>query len=151
MEHMHLYIKNHIRATIVSILCLSTMFIAVQCDEPDIETSTTDDVVITGYLENNAGQFSEFIQILKRSNTYGFLGAYGVYTLFAPTNDAVQSYLQKLGVASVDDLSPEDLKKLVRFHVIKDDTLSTTVFTDGKLIKPTMFGQYLTTGAINVD
>lgn len=124
--------------------------IVMQCNDPDIDMATTEDVVITGYFEKEPNRFSEFMKVLELSGNSGFLGAYGTYTCFAPTNEAVQAYLQKKGVSSVDALEVNELKKLVRFHVIQD-TLSTSAFTDGKLVKPTMYGQYLTTGAVNVE
>jgi uncharacterized surface protein with fasciclin (FAS1) repeats len=131
-------------------LALALCFVVMQCNDPDLTTGTTDDVVITGYFEKNRNQFSDFLDILQLSSNSGFLGAYGTYTCFAPTNEAVQAYLQQKGVGSVQELEVIELKNLVRFHVIQD-TLSTTSFTDGKLEKPTMYGQYLTTGAVNVD
>jgi uncharacterized surface protein with fasciclin (FAS1) repeats len=132
------------------LLGLLILILIVRCDDPELDINTTDDVVITGYFEKNPGEFSEFLKVLEMSGNSGFLGAYGTYTCFAPTNDAVQQYLQSKGVSSVDALGVNELKKLVRFHVIQD-TLSTPLFTDGKLPKPTMYGQYLTTGAVNVN
>jgi len=78
------------------------------------------------------------------------LSAYGAYTLFLPNNDAVKTYLQEKNVASVDQVDVAELKNLVRFHLLSD-TIRSTAFTDGKLASLTMFGQYLITGARNVD
>jgi uncharacterized surface protein with fasciclin (FAS1) repeats len=141
------YNRNYSVATILGLLML---ILANGCNDPDLSLSTTEDVVITGYLKNHQDQFSDFLEILDLSGTSGFLGAYGTYTCFAPTNDAVDRYLQKRGVSSLQELEPGELKDLVRFHVLTD-TLSTTVFTDGKLELPTMYGQYLITGAVNVN
>jgi len=118
------------------------------CNEPSIIETTTTDVNINGYLELNKSEFSLFQEILERSGNSGFLGAYGAYTVFVPTNEAVTSYLKDKGKASVQDFEVEELRKLVRFHVLAD-TLTTPAFTDGKIAKPTMYGQYLTTGAAN--
>ncbi len=126
--------------------CMSIVFVG--CNDPDLQMSTTDDVVITGYFKENDDQFSEFLKILDLSGNSGFLGAYGTYTCFAPTNEAVGRYLAAKGLSSVEQIEVDELKKLVRFHVIKD-TLSTTSFTDGKLQRPTMYGQYLITGVVN--
>jgi uncharacterized surface protein with fasciclin (FAS1) repeats len=134
----------------VSALALLVLSLTIGCNDPSIDMSTTDEVVITGYLKNNDDQFSEFLKILDQSGTAGFLGAYGTYTVFAPTNEAVADYLQNHGVSTVEDLEPVALKDFVRFHVIKD-TISTTKFTDGKLQLPTMYGQYLITGASNIN
>src|SRR5262245_60173648 len=117
---------------ITILLGLLMSIVVFQCDDPDIDRNTTEEVVITGYFENNPNEFSEFMKILQLSGNSGFLGAYGTYTCFAPTNEAVQLYLQAKGLSSVDQIEVSEMKKLVRFHVIQD-TLSTTSFTDGKL------------------
>lgn len=104
----------------------------------------------TQYFENNPTQFSLFDQILERTGYAGFLGAYGAYTVFAPNNDAVTLYLQSMGKTSVDQVNIDTLKNMVQYHIIKD-TLSTSNFKDTKLPTPTLYGQYLVTGATNVN
>lgn len=116
------------------------------CKRQEIERSTTSDVNITGYFEKHPEQFSEFEKILERSGTASFLGAYGKYTVFAPTNNAIKIYLESIGKTAVDQLDPVVLKDLVKLHTI-NDTVSTAFFKDGKLQQLTMYGQYLLTGA----
>lgn len=127
---------------------LMAVVLLFSCKREHMTLTTTSDVNITGYFENNAARFSEFQKILEKSGTASFLGAYGTYTIFAPTNDAIKAYLQTLGKASIDDIDGAALKDLVRFHTILD-TVSTAYFKDGKLQQLTMFGQYLLTGAAN--
>ena len=63
---------------------------------------------VAGYLEDHA-QFSEYVRLLKEqpvsevSNTtvYQLMTAYGYYTCFAPTNDAIQLYLDSLVIKGV--------------------------------------------------
>lgn len=43
----------------------------------------------------------------------------GTYTIFAPTNTAVESYLAGNGLTSADDLSQEQKERLVKFHIIQ--------------------------------
>lgn len=137
--------------TITLRVLVAVMVAAVfQCSDPDFTYSTTDDVVITGYFEKNQDQFSEFLEILRLSGNSAFLGAYGTYTCFAPTNDAIAKYLQERGLTTVSEIPAAEMKDFVRFHVIAD-TLSTAKFTDGKLEQPTMYGQYLITGAVNIE
>jgi uncharacterized surface protein with fasciclin (FAS1) repeats len=139
---------GNIKATfwIAAIVAGTVLF--QQCKDPELTYTTTDEFVITHYFEKNPEQFSKFLEILRLSGNAGFLGAYGTYTCFAPTNDAIDLYLNRHNVAAVDQLSTEELKKIVRFHVV-EDTISTSRFTDGKLETPTMYGQYLITGAAN--
>lgn len=133
--------KKHIP---VSVLLLIMVFFINACKRENYTQTTTDDVNITGYLEKYPENFSMMTEILERSGTAGYLGAYGEYTLFTPNNEAVKQWLTGLGKNQVADISVDELKKFVTYHLIKD-TLSTGRFTDGKIPRLTLFGQYLYT------
>src|SRR5690242_16844691 len=120
------------------------------CKKTPIVYSTTDLVNITGYLDARPDSFSEFREMLALTGFEGFLSAYGNYTLFLPTNSAVDAYLKQNNKSSVKDIDVETLKDLVGFHIL-EDTVYTISFTDGKLPNLTLYGQYLVTGARNVD
>jgi len=120
------------------------------CIKESLVYNTTSDVNITAYLEKYPDQFSELRKILDITGTASYLSAYGAYTLFAPDNDAIDLYLQDKGKTSVDQVDVAELKDLIRFHLLSD-TIRSNTFTDGKLPSLTMFGQYLITGARNVD
>lgn len=132
--------------TFLILSVLGTVFYS--CTQQKYAERTDTQVNILGYLQNDPDNFSEILDILKLTGNDVFIGTYGTYTFFAPTNDAVDMYLQQLGVNSVDEVNMEDLQDLVRLHLI-DQTISTSSFTDGKIPTPTMLGQYLTTGAKN--
>lgn len=120
------------------------------CRKLKIEEATTDDVNIVGYLDKNLDSFSLFRQILDKTGNAAFLNAYGAYTVFAPTNSGVKTYLTKIGAATVDAADVNVLKDMVRLHLL-EDTLYTNSFTDGKLPVITMYGQYLVTSVTNKD
>jgi uncharacterized surface protein with fasciclin (FAS1) repeats len=123
------------------------MLVIYSCKKEIFKLSTTSDVNITGYLEENP-EYSMLLEIMAKSKTQGYLGAYGTYTLFAPTNTAIQAWLTENGKTSVNDFSDEELLKFIKYHVIKD-TVSTVRFTDGKIKTPTLFGEYLYTDVVN--
>ena len=120
------------------------------CRKQALVLTTDTSFNITGYLDSNPDEFSEFRKILGITGNAGFLNAYGTYTLFLPNNDAVNEYLKAEGKTSVDQVDLQILKDLVRFHLIAD-TLGTGRFKDGKLPTLTMYGQYLITGASYAD
>jgi uncharacterized surface protein with fasciclin (FAS1) repeats len=128
--------------SIVSILFLNS------CKKVEIESFTTTDLNIYPYLQNNPAQFSEWAKIVEKSGYAGFLTAYGAYTMFAPTNDAVKLYLAEVNKSSVDAFTEAEAKDLVTFHLLQD-TIATSTFKDGKLPTVTMYGQYLVTGVTN--
>ncbi|MFD2164408.1 fasciclin domain-containing protein [Paradesertivirga mongoliensis] len=134
----------------IALLLGIMMMIAVGCKKASIVDLTSNDVNITGYLDKYPDQFSEFRKVLELSETSSFLQAYGAYTLFLPTNDAVKAFLNEKGLSSVEQMSKEELLDIVTFHVVPD-SIKTPDFTDGKLRNATMYGQYLVTGAVSVN
>jgi uncharacterized surface protein with fasciclin (FAS1) repeats len=143
-----MYMKkfHSLRIACIGIAGLLLILFAAKCKREPLVYTTSLNVNMTSYLDKYPEQYSEFRKILSRSETDGFLQAYGKYTLFLPTNDAVHAYLQKIGKSSVDDIDPLELKDLVTFHVI-EDTVATAKFGDGKINSLTLYGLYLTTGA----
>jgi len=130
-------------------LFLATGFAGCQKKEyPLVPLNNT--LNITSYIEANLSQFSLWDQVLQRTGYDGFLGAYGSYTVFVPSNSAVTLYLKSKGASAVGDINVDTLKDLVRYHVILNDTISTLYFIDGKLRSPTFLGQYLTSSVANV-
>lgn len=125
-------------------------FILYSCTEQKYIEETDTTVNILGYLEENHEEFSEFLRVLEITNNDVFIGTYGTYTFFAPTNDAVEQYLQEHGYATVEEVPVEELQDLVRLHLL-DMVVLTIDFTDGKIQYPSMLGQYLTTGASSED
>jgi uncharacterized surface protein with fasciclin (FAS1) repeats len=121
------------------------MLAYIGCEDPDFEETTNYEVLIGEYFEQNPDSFSMFVDVLNRSNTIAFLKAYGNYTCIAPTNSAIESYLDENGMTSLDDITDQEWKDLVRFSVI-NDTISSEMFVDGRMEYPTLQGQYLTTG-----
>ncbi|MFT3827233.1 MAG: fasciclin domain-containing protein [Chitinophagaceae bacterium] len=131
-------------------VAILTMLLVSQCKKINIVTTTTDDANLVTYMSRYPDKYSEFLKVLDKSGTASYLDAYGTYTLFAPTNTAVADYLKTIGKTSVEALSADELKNMVRYHLL-GDTISTVAFTDGKLPVPTMYGEYLVTGINNTD
>ena len=73
-------------------------------DEPDKSNFYTfKGQMVSDYLLSNQ-DFSEFSLILERAGMMKQMSAYGAYTCFAPTNEAINRYLSKKGVSSVNEL-----------------------------------------------
>lgn len=132
------------------IFLLFIMIGFIACKKEEFKTSTTSDVNISDYLSQRPEQFSEFSKILQLTENEGFLAAYGTYTLFAPNNAAIAAFLTSKGKASVNDVAIADLKDMVKMHLVRD-TIASVLFNDGKLRTRTMYGQYLITGAQNIN
>ena len=143
--------ERNLRKPMAYVLFLSVLLISILgCVKETIKHTTSDTVNITQYFQNNPDQFSQLAKILDISGTASYLKAYGSYTFFAPTNAAINQYLKDMGKNAVEDISANDWKDFVRFHLLQD-SVPTSRFTDGKLPNLTMYGQYLITTAVNIN
>lgn len=122
-------------------LCLGVVTLLTACHE-DIDTSARyvfTERTIASYLGDHA-QFSEYVRLLKeqpvsdvsKTSVYQLMTAYGYYTCFAPTNDAIQMYLDSLVIkgiipeASWDAFPSERAKDSVRAVIVLNSILDGT-------------------------
>lgn len=138
-----LRLPSLLRLTLVFLIAL----VFQNCSEQKIKESTDETFNITEYLRANP-DYSMFLEILDLTNYASFMNTYGTYTIFIPTNEAVQEYLKDVGATSLSQVSLEDLQNIVKLHIL-DQKINTTSFTDGKIATPSLYGQYLVTGAAN--
>lgn len=117
------------------------------CYKQNMVETVIEEKNITGYLEQFPEHYSLMTDILYKTETAGFLGAYGEYTLFAPENEGVKAWISSQGKSSIDDFSKEELLDFVRYHLVQD-TVGTARFSDGRIRTPTMFGEYLYTDVV---
>ena len=88
---------------LIPVICLiGSMTACVDNDDVVVNYYASTKVTAAGYLEENTEVFSDFIDILKRTPYYSLLSTYGEFTLFAPTNDAIGTYVEANGFGSVD-------------------------------------------------
>lgn len=126
-------------------LVFLTALIFQNCTEQKIKENTDETPNITEYLRQNP-EYSMFLEILDITNYASYMNTYGTFTLFLPTNDAVKQYLKDLGVSSLKEVPLEDLKNIAKLHIL-DKVVTTSSFTDGKIPTPSLYGQFLITGA----
>ncbi|MDR1342489.1 MAG: fasciclin domain-containing protein [Prevotellaceae bacterium] len=116
---------------------------------------TSDAVMIDEYIMQEEEQsMSAFLEIADRANFRDMLHAYGIYTCFVPSNEAVSAYLQAAGVPSVAELPVEECAQIVKYHVVRHEfedqvAFASTDFVNGRLPLATMLAKYLTTRTVN--
>ena len=106
---------------------------------------TTEDVMIDDYItdkDEDKNMFT-FLELVDKAGFRGMLHAYGNYTCFIPTNEAMDAYFVSIN-SSLSALTEEECVQIVKYHVIAD-TLGTYDFVDGRLKTPNMLAMYLTT------
>ena len=117
-------------------ICLltSSAVLLTSCsdDDSDAPLNFYSSVRLTaaGLIEADDAQFSDFKQILERSNYLAMLKTYGHYTVFVPTNEAIQQYLKENGFASLDALTNEQCDTLARVHIVRDKAYFTSDIGD---------------------
>ena len=84
------------------LMMLTPSLMLTSCsDEPDSEYFYTfTGEMMSDWLKNRP-EYSEFTEIVERAGLMDLLATYGHYTCFAPSNDAVDKYLQNRGFSSV--------------------------------------------------
>ncbi len=99
------------------------------------------------YMAANDSTLGLFLNIVDRADLRGMVHAYGHYTLFVPTNDAICEYM---GVSSRQDaenailsLTADSARSIVCYHML-EDTLHTTDMIDTRLAYTNMSQDYLT-------
>ena len=125
----------------------------VSCsDDPGVNNYyTSKSEYASDYLLNRE-QFSKYVEILQRATgtdetkalrLIDLLGTYGSYTVFAPTNEAVDKFLASKNVTRVADLKKEDCDTIALNSIIEQAYFTTDV-SDGPYPKSNMLDQYLT-------
>ncbi len=132
-------------------------------DIPDESYYTFTGETAADYLRNNP-EFSLFSTIVSRCKlqTVGsatnaasldaLLSSYGYYTVFAPDNDAVEAYLQKEGLSSIEQLSDSALRLVATMHIINSTnnarSYESQYFTR-KLSDNNMYGKVIYVEAVD--
>ena len=140
-------LKNIILAiSVLAATCVSTNSCKENIDDSDLYTFTGQ-MMIEHFIQR-PDSFSNYLHLLKQvhpskrseSTMYELLGARGHYTCFAPTNEAVQHYLDslyaigELNSALVNEV-PDSIANFIVFNSLidsgdKQDAYATTDFSD---------------------
>ncbi|MBQ8051679.1 MAG: hypothetical protein IJ197_08940 [Bacteroidaceae bacterium] len=124
----------------VALFALCTL---MQSCKEEIDMSnryTFTEYTITSYLDEHDSTYSEYIQLLKEvpisprseSTVYQLMSARGKYTVFAPTNGAIQNYLDTLYTKGIlteptwdgfrSEVALDSIKKVIVYNSILDGT-----------------------------
>ena len=125
---------------------LNTLMLTSCSDEPDSEYfyTFTGEMMSDWLKSPDRPQYSEFAEIVERAGLMNLLATYGHYTCFAPSNDAVDKFLQSRGLSSVSQLSDADCDTIARTHLIS--YMYTTYDMVGhKMPTVNMLNRYLAT------
>lgn len=160
MKFIH-HIKNYCSAAllvgVVATVALTSC--SENIDESALYTFTGE--MMIDHFENHPETFSSYLTILNRvhpskkstSTMYELLAARGHYTCFAPTNEAIQNYLNELQAKgeltsnALDQISDSVAQAIVFNSIIQngeEEAYATTDFVTGPLGRTNMNDRYVT-------
>ena len=130
--------KNWMRIVMMGVVfflfLLPSSLLLSSCSEDDSDATlnfySSVRLTAAGFIEADDAQFSDFKAILERGNYLSMLKTYGHYTVFAPTNEAIQLYLKENGYTSIDAMPKEKCDTLARTHIVQDKAYFTTDMGD---------------------
>ena len=137
--------------TWLTVCCLGIAGVSTTSCVDDMDGETF--FVFTGemmsqYLQNHE-EFSKFAEIVERSqysergvSIMDLISVYGQYTCFAPTNEAVDLYMQEHHYADVSSIPGDVCDTIARTHLINGIALTTFDLEDqagnGSISEPNM-------------
>ena len=157
--------KKHISKLFIVMAAVTTMTL-VSCKEEidDSNLYTFTGETIEDYLANR-DEFSHFNYILTRIGYDKILSAYGTYTCFAPSNEAVIAYIDSLyddpnnkelphnGMTArgLEGLTDSLCKDIALFHLLPSEVMTVNMkLNDGSMSYETMLGRDITVGIDSV-
>jgi uncharacterized surface protein with fasciclin (FAS1) repeats len=119
------------------------IFFSASCDEEkyDEHLRTFTEETAASLLANSPDIYSEFYALLSETGIVDLLGAYGPYTVFAPTNEAVRRYFEEENTTA-DRMSHEEKRELVYNHILSV-TLRSVDFPPGAAASATLGDRFL--------
>ena len=105
-------------------LIVVTSTIMFSCSDDDTAKNNS-----IAAIASNAQQFTTLVDALQRTDLVQTLDQSGTYTVFAPTNDAFNSFLLANNYANLDAVPVSALKEILLNHVIGSVNYSTDLST----------------------
>lgn len=136
------------------VLCILLSMVIASCDSDPYDTQWVDEekLTISQYLEKNQTEYSKSYRLLVEgkllNSLYGYNPYGDDYTLFLPTDEAIDSYVeQNQDYENFEEmlLDTSFIYNLIRYHALKRK-VHTDEFPDGALTDSTLSGERLAFG-----
>lgn len=111
----------------------------LSCEDPYENTTYTafEELPAATFLASQPDDFGMWTSLLEHAGLYNTLNLQRVYTLFVPTNEAVERYLQQRNFQSVTDIPREEAAYLIRYHLLEGVAFDQSQFVSGVINAPT--------------
>ena len=144
--------NTHITRFKVGLPLVILLFALFACkEEPRLWQVDSEYQVIAEYISSRPDEFSEFNNMLEITKLYRILSTRGPFTLFLPTNEAVQQFYKENGVESIEEFNDSKLVyDFVYNHLIANQISSSDIGL-GALRDTNALGDYIVTEFNNAD
>ncbi len=136
--------KLNQRIWLLIIMVLSTLTYTSCEDEDNPADQDQDDIL--AFVQNDP-RLTTLAEALQTGNLIQTLEGNGPFTLFAPTNDAFETFLEDNDLNSVNDIEGITLTRTLLHHMVQDRLTSGQVI-DGYI--PTLLIGFSTTNSVNM-
>jgi transforming growth factor-beta-induced protein len=116
--------KNLFRNLFLFLMVSSISTLALAATDQAAETKPTKNVV---EIAIDDARFSILVDAVSKAGLVDALSSEGPFTVFAPTNDAFEKLFKSLGVEGVEDLTAEQLKPILLYHVVSGKVMAKDV------------------------
>lgn len=106
--------RNYLFVLLVAVGLVSMTLAGCSKDEENEEPQPQNLVEVA----SANSQFSILVEALQKANLAETLKGSGPFTVFAPTNDAFNALFSQLGVTGINDLTVDQLKPILLYHVL---------------------------------
>ncbi|WP_170063996.1 fasciclin domain-containing protein [Jejuia pallidilutea] len=101
---------------------------AFGCKPDPLEYARPDNLVGTIYPQLEAlGTFNYYLQALEKTEYKDPLTKGGSWTVFAPTDEAFEKFMQKEGYANLEAIPAERIENIIKYSIIIDAWNTTTL------------------------
>jgi transforming growth factor-beta-induced protein len=100
--------------------------VLTSCEKEDDPMKTAADMTITEYAISDSN-FSTLVEALTKADLAEVLNEPGNFTVFAPSNTAFSKLFMDLGISGIDQLTAEQLKPILLYHVIGAEVKSNMI------------------------
>ena len=119
-------LSGKINSLILSFLMMSFV---VSCSSDDDNNDPIQPVNTIAYIASQTSDLSTLVSALERAGLVTTLSGTTEFTVFAPTNDAFDTFLSANGFASVNDVPVDVLTQILLNHVVSGEAMSTSLST----------------------
>lgn len=114
---------------LLTLTLVTGLFVFSSCEkeEKDPMDPMQPELYSIAEIASENAAFSTLVEALIKTDLVGTMSGAGDFTVFAPDNDAFDALFSTLGVSGIQDISADDLKPILLYHVLGEKLTSSMI------------------------